>query len=504
MGTINSVKLDESNNNIIIQEVREGATVNVYQIKIDEFPIVAEYKERIEELKKLLARTDDLYDRDRLAWGQEKADLEKKVADTETTIQEIIKSYDINSSPLYKKAFELLMNGNLDDALAKLNEAKLDENEKKLKAAEAKLEADKKNTAAVRILKAQMLELKYDFENAEANYLKSLSIFPSLENNFKIAYFYYKLNEFKKAEIYYVNCLVLVETEGEKAAVLHNLGPLQHKIKNYSQAKDSYLEALKIYRNLADVNPKAYLPDVAGMLNNLGVLQNDIKDYPQAESCYQDALKIWRELAAANPQACLPDLAMTLINLGVLQNDMNEYSKAEAYYKEALRIYRNLAAVNPQTFLHYVAIMFNNLGILQSDINDYKKAKAYYKKALKIKRELAIVNPQAYLPDLAMTLNNLGSLQHKIKKNSQAKASYLEALKIYRNLVDSNPQSFLHDMVKTLTNLAIFYLQSMPNKELSVQYAKEVLSYRSSLEHIPAAHGCIKDAEAVLERWQSH
>jgi tetratricopeptide (TPR) repeat protein len=357
MGVINSIRLNKSDNNIIIYETGEGATVNVYQIRIDELPHVAEYKERIEELKELLATTKELHNKIRLEWSKEKADLEQKVADTEAKIQDIIKSYetvDINSSPLYKEAFELFINGKLDEALAVLDEAKLEANEKK--------------DADIRILKAQMLELKYDFKNAEANYLKSVSIFFSFKNNLQIANFYYKLNEFKKAEPYYTHCITLAKTADKKAGILHNLGVLQSTINEYPKAEASYREALQIRRELAAANPQAYLPDVAMTLNNLGNLQKNINKYPKAEASYREALQIWRELAATNPQAYLPYVATTLNNLGVLQRNINEYPKAEAFYREALQIRCELAAANPQAYLPDVATTLNNLGYLQSNI----------------------------------------------------------------------------------------------------------------------------------------
>jgi tetratricopeptide (TPR) repeat protein len=537
MGTISSVKLDESNNNIIIQEASEGATANVYQIRIDEFPFVAEHKERIKELKELLATTQELHGKDRLAWDQEKTDLEQKVAHLRAKIQEIIKSYetaDMDSSPLYKAAFELFIKGKLDDALAVLADAKLKANEKK-------------DTA--RILKAQMLELQYDFENAEANYLKVVSISPSFCNNLRVTNFYLKLNELKKAELYYTHCAALAKTTEEKACILNNLGILQcvinehpeaeasyrealqirgnlaaanpqaflpdvaatfynlgtllRNISEHSKAEASYQEALQIYRDLAVANPKTYLPDVARMLNNLGNLHRDIKkESSKAETSYQKALKIYRELAAANPKTYLPDVAATLYNLGNLQHGRSKYPQARASYWKALQIQRELADINSQAFLPDVAMTLYNLGGIQNDVKEYSKAKPFYQEALQIYRDLAAANLHAYLPDVAKTLNSLGGVQCKIKEYSQAEASYREALQIYRDLADTNFQAFLLDMAMTLANLAHFYLLAVPDKNQSVQYAKEILSYRSSLRHIPSAKRlCIKIAEAVLKYW---
>jgi tetratricopeptide (TPR) repeat protein len=451
----------------------------------------AKERERIKELETRLKETEDSHSKERWEWGEEKAALEKKVEDTESNIRKIsayYESVDIASSPLYKEAFDLFTQGKLDEALVLLDNAALEK-------------IDKAN-ADTRILKAQLLELKYDFENAAANYLKAAAIFPSFDNNLLVANFYYNLKQFNEAETYYTQCLTLAKKPEEKAAVLNNLGALQSNRNEYKQAEASFQEALKIQRDLAAVNPQTYLPDVAMTLNNLGNLQRVRNENAQAEASYQEALKISRDLAAVNPQTYLPDMAMTLNNLGILQSDRNENAQAEASYQESLEIYRALAAVNPQTYLPDVADTLNNLGVLQRDRNEYAQAAASYQEALTIRRDLATVNPQTYLPYVADTLNNLGNLQRNINENAQAEASYQEALKIYRALAAVNPQTYLPDVAMTLANLAIFYQNYVPNKDLSVKYAKEVLSYRAALEHIPAARQAIELAEAVLMFWE--
>jgi tetratricopeptide (TPR) repeat protein len=443
-----SIKIADSNNNIIIQSNKGNIT-----IKIEEIPYVAELREQIEALqiyKKYLQdqvdTKDELLSLKMSELSGQIADLEKQLEYKESKIREIAANYesvDIASSPLYKEAFDLFAQGNLDEALALLDNAALEKIDKA--------------AADAHILKAQLLELKYDFKNAAANYRKAAAIFPSFDNYLLVANFYYNLNQFSEAEPYYTQCLTLSKNPEDKATVL----------------------------------------------NNLGNLQRDRNEYTQAEASYQEALKIRRELAAVNPQTYLPYVATTLNNLGVLQRNMKENEKAKASFLEALKIYRDLAAVNPQTYLPYVAMTLNNLGALQSDRNENAQAEASYQEALKIRRDLATVNPQTYLPDVAMTLNNLGNLQSVRNENAQAAASYQEALAIWRTLASVNPQTYLPRLATTLANITLFYQESVPNKELSVKYAKEVLSYRAALEHIPAARQAIELAEVVLRDWET-
>ncbi len=78
---------------------------------------------------------------------------------------------------------------------------------------------------------------------------------------------------------------------------LNNLANLQFDLHNYEEAERNYLEALDIYRRLAEASPDAYLPDVATTLNNLAVLQRNLNRYEEAERNYLEALDIYRRLA---------------------------------------------------------------------------------------------------------------------------------------------------------------------------------------------------------------
>ncbi|MEM6254719.1 MAG: tetratricopeptide repeat protein, partial [Cyanobacteria bacterium P01_D01_bin.156] len=64
-----------------------------------------------------------------------------------------------------------------------------------------------------------------------------------------------------------------------------------------NQAKPLYEEALHIRRELAQENPRTYLPYVATSLNNLAILQKAKNEYAQAQTNYEEALQVYRELA---------------------------------------------------------------------------------------------------------------------------------------------------------------------------------------------------------------
>jgi tetratricopeptide (TPR) repeat protein len=107
-------------------------------------------------------------------------------------------------------------------------------------------------------------------------------------------------------------------------------------------------------RELAQKNPKVYLPDVAQTLNSLGILDRDQNRVEEARKEYEGALKFYRELAQKNPDVYLPDVAMTLNNLGILDRVQNRTEEARKEYEEALKIYESFAKNNPEQFSAYV------------------------------------------------------------------------------------------------------------------------------------------------------
>jgi tetratricopeptide (TPR) repeat protein len=123
------------------------------------------------------------------------------------------------------------------------------------------------------------------------------------------------------------------------------------------EAKQAYEEALQIFREFAQKNPEAYLPDVATTLNDLGVLDRDQKRMEEARKELDETLQIRRELVQKNPEAYLPDVAETLNNMGVLDRKQNRAQEAKQAYEKALEIYEVIAKQDPQRFSADVARM---------------------------------------------------------------------------------------------------------------------------------------------------
>ena len=136
--------------------------------------------------------------------------------------------------------------------------------------------------------------------------------------------------------------------------------------------------------------------------------------YAQAQPVYQSVLTTYRQLAQQNPSAYLPDVAMTLNNLGILYRDTQRLSDSEQAYQEALTTYRQLAQQNPSAYLPNVATTLNNLAILELSQGNVQQAHPLIGEALTIRHILWKQHPAAYGDALAQSLAvEIILLQHK-------------------------------------------------------------------------------------------
>ena len=180
---------------------------------------------------------------------REKENLEDKLE----IIKNIDTLYNQIDDKILKKAIEIFYNSKdiykgAKASLDFLNSEAIKQNEDK------KIE----KLLALWLFKARSYRLTNDYNNAESYYDKSLSLDFSFENALEYANFLYKQNNFKKAEKIYKKILKLSLDITKKTAVLNNLAVLESDLQRYKEAKKYYLEALKIYRKLAQDNPQAY------------------------------------------------------------------------------------------------------------------------------------------------------------------------------------------------------------------------------------------------------
>ncbi|MFJ9368760.1 hypothetical protein ACIRRA_30640, partial [Nocardia sp. NPDC101769] len=274
----------------------------------------------------------------------------------------------------------------------------------------------------------------------------------------------------------------------EHSRLLNNLAIRQAEVGDRDAALATITEAVGHYRRLAEDNPAAHLPDLAGSLNNLAVQQAQAGNRRAALATITEAVGIRRRLAEANPAAHLPNLAATLNNLANQQAEAGDRGAALATITEAVGIRRRLAEANPAAHLPDLAMSLNTLANQQAEAGDRDAALATITEAVGIRRRLAEANPAAQLPDLAATLNNLANQQAEVGDRDAALATITEAVGIRRRLAEANPAAQLSDLAGSLNNLAVRQAEAGDRGAALATITEAVGHYRRLAEDNPAAH----------------
>jgi tetratricopeptide (TPR) repeat protein len=310
------------------------------------------------------------------------------------------------------------------------------------------------------------------------------------------AYSAQKQNRIAEAIDAYSQILPVLTEPSDIASTKNNLAILYRETQRMNESEQSHLDALTIYRRMADADPQTYLPYVATTLNNVAILYGVTLRPKKAEQSYQEALAIRRRLAERQPEAHQPDIAGILNNLSLLYNGLQRIEEGEHCCKEALDIRRHLAQANPAAYLPEVATTLNNMAILCRSAQRGKDAEHFFLEALNIQCSLAEANSEVYLPAAAATLNNVAVLFQETERPQEAEGALLQVLGIRRRLADANPAAYLADVASTLNELGTLYRTTKRTKEAEQSF-REALSIRRDLAQAsPEAH--LPDAAMVM------
>ncbi|WP_415111479.1 tetratricopeptide repeat protein [Propioniciclava sp.] len=239
-----------------------------------------------------------------------------------------------------------------------------------------------------------------------------------------------------------------------RAEAVHNYAISLADVGRRDEALAPAKEALDLRRLLAEANPAAYLPDLAGSLHNYAIRLADVGRRDEALAPAKEALDLRRLLAEANPAAYLPRLAGSLNNYAISLAEVGRRDEALAPAKEALDLRRLLAEANPAAYLPDLAMSLNNYAISLAEVGRRDEALAPAKEALDLRRLLAEANPAAYLPDLAMSLNNYAIRLGEVGRRDEALAPAKEALDLRRLLAEANPAAYGRQLEKARETLS--------------------------------------------------
>lgn len=319
--------------------------------------------------------------------------------------------------------------------------------------------------------------------------------FLSLQHNFGL--YLYKQKQFHLVESYYQNVLEgyrkLSEMNpdaylGEIALLLNDMAALHLELDRYEEGEKELMEALEIQKNqnkgITDICDLYY----AHTLNNLASLHHCINRFEDAEKEYKEALVIYRSCIETNLEGKNEYVALTLNNLADLHSCQNRYDDAEREYMEALSIRRNIVNTDPNENKCNIADILNHMSNLHSDLRQYDKAEKELEEALSIIMPLADDNPSAYNVFVADFYCNLASLHCNLLKYEIAEKEFLKALRIYWDLSKSNKDAYIPYVAKTLNNYAnlLFNLNDYIRAEMNFKAAMVI--YKDLSKTYPAVY----------------
>ena len=235
------------------------------------------------------------------------------------------------------------------------------------------------------------------------------------------------------------------EEQRLEAARLLQQGIQQYQASQYSAARDSWQQALDIYRSINDRNGEA------GALTNLGNVYRSLRQYPQAREAYTQALAIFQHLGDRDGEA------IALTGLGIVYRSLGQYPQAIEAYSQALAIFQDLGDRDGE------ARALTGLGSVYDSLGQYPQAREAYSQALAIFQHLGDRNGEAN------AVMNLGNVYASLGQYPQARENYSQALAIFQDLGDRNGEA------NAWNNLGVAYQAQgqWPDAEKSLRKALE-------------------------------
>ncbi|MCL2074602.1 MAG: tetratricopeptide repeat protein [Marinilabiliaceae bacterium] len=188
------------------------------------------------------------------------------------------------------------------------------------------------------------------------------------------------------------------------------MGQTYTQLKNYSEAKNSYLEALTILEQDFGIE----YPPYALYLSDLGDIYCNLEDYENAEKVYLEAIEIHENISKMD----LFDYSLLLNNLGFLYDKTGNFDKAEKFYQNALTILET----DLDAHFHYYLSFLNDFGLFYSKIGNFEKSENLLLNVQNIRKQTQGVNH----PDYLNTLYNLTLLYFKMEEYAKAEQFFTE------------------------------------------------------------------------------
>ena len=395
--------------------------------------------------------------------------LDSKIEDLEKRLQEFAqelaaKNLDF-ASELYIQAYELFEAGDIEGAIAVLDDAKLDQSYEEALATLA--EGDKLAVAAQDLqekgrlqieqivesyrLKVEGHSLLFEYGEAAAALQRIVDILEASTEGetLELADAYgvlgstlQDLGEYTKAltaklKNTEIKERLLADDDDELAMSYNNLALIHKDLGNYEQALQLQQKTLAIIGKELEPNH----PSIAISYSNLAGIYQDLGDYEQALGAQQESLNILEKVLGRNDLS----ISTSYNNLAIIYQDLGSYEQALQAQQKALAIGEQVLEPNHPS----IAISYNNLAGIYQDLGAYEQALQAQQKALAIREQ--VLGPNH--PYVAQSYNNLASIYQDLGDYERALAAQQKALAIREQVLEPNHPA----IAQSYNNLAIIY-----------------------------------------------
>lgn len=455
-------------------------------------------------------------------------------------------SIDLDQASAYSvKAIETFLSGNAEEALALLNEEKLDAFYEEVLKREEEVALAKQQAIENYMIRARMQQTLLQFDEAAASYRaaiekdstnllnlveygsfltsvnrenESIPLFqkalgqvreplPQLELLGAIGMIYVMQNRAAEADSMLSQAFLLSKSiELPDATTLLNLmnsaGYMHQTNGNFQPAEKYYLDALEICEPLFERDSHLYYNSWTALNSNICLLYLQSGDFEKSDVHAYRVIDAFQHTPGNRTQNEILAYAYFLNNLGQACSQTGEFDTADTTLQLAIQLCQLLEEQGLQTAVPLRALALNNLGLNHYNQAAPEEAIPFFEQSLNMHLALAERNPLRFQPLLAIVTANLALSHLQLGQNEQAAAFFDQSLSYYQSLCELNPQAFLLPRLNVMEEYLLLVQETGTPDEV-IQMRLDILRLAESLASISPGDFRTKAARSAGElAWQ--
>lgn len=232
------------------------------------------------------------------------------------------------------------------------------------------------------------------------------------------------------------------------ALASYNLGGLQQQLGDFEGSHQSAEMSWKIYQAR---DPERFKEMIALSRQGLAIALAQLGRYEEAMNHSQQSVKVWEELAEKNPDAFLPNLADAWLLLAHNWDVKGHYKQARDVGEQAVALFQALAAARPEFFRARLGQSLGELGDTLSRVGEWENALKLANQSLEIMKQPMNTDAATRLRRLAGQRFSVASALAGLGRYSEALPHVDAGLSEFLTLFDERPEVFRSSLVGAYT-----------------------------------------------------